>query len=566
MWLRVNEATPAGTATVATNNNGSPTIAGAAAPSGAGTHPEPHTLRFLRAETGLIRKDTYMGRDMIVVPMVALRSGVFQSANSDAPELALAEEFGKRAEAWNGRAITMDHPRADGAFVPAGQSPQVMQDYNIGTVFNAKIEDEKLIVEAWIDVERAKGLNDNAKALLDRLNESSTKVEVSTGYFSDLEPTDGTFRGNSYKRVQRNVIPDHIAMLPEGVNGACSNADGCGAPRNNSAAPCACGGSCDKCKTPAPELHPVSNSTPKGFLQWLRATLGANASELSDENRREALQAALQASGVTGFVEAVWSDHFVYYDYMNGEYLSKKYSLGRANAVELSEGSKQVRREINYVPVKTTVNSEGQDPMTTNSGGNGGGGAQPNQNTPTESTPPVTPGNPAVPGNPSTAIPASTPNPQQQPGTGPGEQPTVDPATGQPRTAADLTAQQGRVQTVDQYLASAPPEIRRVLEGALSAEKTQRENLVKAIKANSANVFTDEDLAAMNVNQLGKLAALAGASTQVLNSAPTSFALNAGIPTVNSGDEAPPEPLRLFSYGKDGKVEKPAAANVSAAA
>src|SRR5690606_5439608 len=50
---------------------------------------------------------------------------------------------------------------------------------------------------------------------------------------------------------QRNIVPDHLALLPEGTLGACSNADGCGINNNqlkNNALfriNCAeCGGTC----------------------------------------------------------------------------------------------------------------------------------------------------------------------------------------------------------------------------------------------------------------------------------------------------------------------------------
>jgi hypothetical protein len=57
-------------------------------------------------------------------------------------------------------------------------------------------------------------------------------VEVSTGYFADMEATNGVWNGAAYTGITRNIRPDHLALLPDEV-GACSWVDGCGAPRVN---------------------------------------------------------------------------------------------------------------------------------------------------------------------------------------------------------------------------------------------------------------------------------------------------------------------------------------------
>jgi hypothetical protein len=41
-----------------------------------------------------------------------------------------------------------------------------------------------------------------------------------------MEDTEGVFNGQEFAGIWRNVIPDHLAILPEGVIGACSVADG----------------------------------------------------------------------------------------------------------------------------------------------------------------------------------------------------------------------------------------------------------------------------------------------------------------------------------------------------
>lgn len=182
---------------------------------------------------GAYRKESLLGRAYIVVPVVALVEGVLQGMSAKTPELALAEEFGRFPDGWNGRPVVMGHPVQNGVPVSAN-SPPILKDYLIGTIFNARLESKKLKLEAWVEVDRAKTLNTNSKATLTNLQDGDM-IEVSTAYFTQLEDADGEYNGRDYHAIQRNVVPDHLAFLPNGTKGACSNKDGCGAPRINSA-------------------------------------------------------------------------------------------------------------------------------------------------------------------------------------------------------------------------------------------------------------------------------------------------------------------------------------------
>src|SRR5581483_1694069 len=197
------------------------------------------------------RSETLFGRDYIVVPVVALVEGVIQGMASDGPELALAEEFARFPAGWDGRPVVMSHPTQNGKPVSAN-SPQVLKDYQIGFLFNSRRDGQKLKQEAWIDTELAANLNDDSKEVLQRLKDGKP-IEVSTGYFAQIEEATGKFNLKSYQGIQRNVVPDHLAFLPNGTLGACSNKDGCGAPRVNQGefrvntsceGECQCGGQC----------------------------------------------------------------------------------------------------------------------------------------------------------------------------------------------------------------------------------------------------------------------------------------------------------------------------------
>lgn len=166
------------------------------------------------------------GRKHLVVPVVALVAGVVNGF------LVEPEELSHFADAWNGRPIPIRHPKQDGEYISANL-PEVIERQVVGQFFNAHIADgEKLAGELWLDIAKCETLGGDALATLRRL-EAGQPVEVSTAYFADVNPTIGNHNGKPYTGIQRNLRPDHLALLPDDV-GACSWKDGCGAPRVNS--------------------------------------------------------------------------------------------------------------------------------------------------------------------------------------------------------------------------------------------------------------------------------------------------------------------------------------------
>lgn len=142
--------------------------------------------------------------------------------------LLTAEELGKFVDAWNGRPVPILHPEDHGEPVSANR-PDILERV-VGTVFNAALDGDRLRAELWLDDQRFDALG--FSALLASMKNGET-VEVSTGYFADTLVKAGEFKGKPYTVAHVNLRPDHLALLP-GQVGACSIADGCGAPRVNS--------------------------------------------------------------------------------------------------------------------------------------------------------------------------------------------------------------------------------------------------------------------------------------------------------------------------------------------
>jgi len=194
------------------------------------------TLNAVTLATNGLQRRALDGREHAVAPVVALVAGVVNG------ELITAEELSAFAQAWDGRPVPLRHPLANDGTPISANSPGVIEGQVVGQIFNMRADGDRLVGEMWLDVAKCERLGGDALATLRRL-EAGEVVEVSTGYFCEIEQTPGVFNGQEYTGIQRNLRPDHVALLPDEI-GACSVADGCGAGRFNStsgaAAPCRC--------------------------------------------------------------------------------------------------------------------------------------------------------------------------------------------------------------------------------------------------------------------------------------------------------------------------------------
>lgn len=187
------------------------------------------TFALLAGKTnGQLRTGQFYGTEHLVVPIVALVEGVLHASNSPTPELVLSSEFSKTPQGWNGRPVMMDHPEINGNKVSAND-PTVLEKFGLGHVFAASIKDGKLMMEAWINLSRSAAVP-NSEELIARLR-AGTAVEVSVGVFINTDKKNGIFNGRRYSAIWRDIVPDHLALLPAGTIGACSVEMGCGAPR-----------------------------------------------------------------------------------------------------------------------------------------------------------------------------------------------------------------------------------------------------------------------------------------------------------------------------------------------
>jgi hypothetical protein len=192
-----------------------------------------YSLRTLRSPVeGESR--TLCNKDYVVISVVALVQGVRHAGGSPSPELVLAEAFGRHVETWNGRPLVVNHPvNAKGQAVLAS-SPDILESSYLGTLMGAKVEDGKLIVEAWLDVGAVEASESDSVIDMWKRLVSGETVEVSVGAIVYTKRGDGEFEGKKYSGSWDIVIPDHLAFLDGGQIGACSVEDGCGTFRTHS--------------------------------------------------------------------------------------------------------------------------------------------------------------------------------------------------------------------------------------------------------------------------------------------------------------------------------------------
>lgn len=331
------------------------------------------------AQTASIRTASFDGTECLVVPVIALLGNVVvRPLNSLGPEFVPAEELAAAPASWNGRPVLPDHPSHGTA---SANDPVTLEAQRFGYIFNAEYSDGKLKVEAWLDPVRAEKVGIHAQRVIERCR-SGEVVEVSVGCWITAEKRSGSYNGRRYEYVWSNPIPDHLAMLPEGVEGACSVEMGCGAPRVNRKSETGVStGHLSIVKssthgmivnTGSPERNPkmpssttsidVSVTGASGLLSrmksWLKGFgLTALAEDgVSDVDLRDALYTALRAiePGFDWIVEVFPdSSTVIYTTFPENEVLwfRRSFSVNDAGEVSLNDDREQVQPVTRYEPV-----------------------------------------------------------------------------------------------------------------------------------------------------------------------------------------------------------------------
>lgn len=179
-----------------------------------------------------IRNDVYEGRDYIVAPVVMMvGNAVIRSMGSRGPEYVPLTELMRAPDGWNGRPVVLNHPVNSNGGPELANSPKILEANRFGYIFHAAVVNGKLTAEMWLDPARAKEVGHDAIRFVERV-QAGEIADVSVGALVAVEETSGTTAsGQKYEYIWHDLVPDHLAALPEGVPGACSVELGCGTPR-----------------------------------------------------------------------------------------------------------------------------------------------------------------------------------------------------------------------------------------------------------------------------------------------------------------------------------------------
>lgn len=285
------------------------------------------------------------------------------------------EENEKFVSAWNGRPTTKNHPELNGEQVSAN-SPTILENTQLGLLFNTKYEHPELKSETWIKVDKYD-------------DEIENTTEVSTGLFVEVEKTSGTFNGVDYTGIARNYRPDHLALLTDTI-GACSNENGCKIKTNDresknmaeniittgSKFTCNEGEDCEeKIKKNEAEKSGLISKLSKLFSLNRKEEIKVN--ELSFDNiwnlAYEAIKSKYKTEQNYVGIQDIFSGELVYYieSEINGSWAYKFYKTSytiseKETVIILGDSNTEVMPKMTYEEITPMLNNE--DEKTTTGG------------------------------------------------------------------------------------------------------------------------------------------------------------------------------------------------------
>lgn len=166
-----------------------------------------------------IRRETYNGRDHIVLPSYTLPSGVIMNDG-----LYTSEEIDKHYPSLEGTLAPLGHPQVDGQWVSAF-SPEGINACHIGAWNrNVKKAGNRVYIEKWVDVDVATR-TDSGREFVDRVTaiengEDVPPIHTSVAAFLErLEPNEEQ-RAQGAEWVARIDRFDHDAILMNEVGAA----------------------------------------------------------------------------------------------------------------------------------------------------------------------------------------------------------------------------------------------------------------------------------------------------------------------------------------------------------
>lgn len=179
-----------------------------------------------------------LNREYIEVPAIILGEQVIHGTGGYefGAELVTYNALVTSVEQWNDRPVVIYHTEGSATEI------ENLEQEKVGFIHSAEIigyddNPTNVRIKCMLRLDVALLLtHDDGQAIIDKFD-SGLIMEMSTGYYlKQLIFQEGNFRGRDFLAMQADIIPNHLALLPNAV-GAYSVDDGGGANRTNQGEP-----------------------------------------------------------------------------------------------------------------------------------------------------------------------------------------------------------------------------------------------------------------------------------------------------------------------------------------
>jgi len=279
------------------------------------------------------------GKEIWIVPVVMIVEGVHDGSRG--PILYTTEELEKSVSSWNNIPIVINHPKSgsDGIYISIqdGEDEKAI----VGRITNPRMEGTSLKVDARIDSQRLLAISTTA---YNHIRDQEV-VEVSIGALTVEEPVSGEFNNEQYRAIARQLIPDHLALLPHNT-GACNWDDGCGVRNKQNEK----GGTMKDLKKMSLEELINLGKGPRIVVEDFAAN-EAGFREIMNKVQMKLDQ--LDNSISIHYLEELFDDHFVYRIHSteggrSPKFYRRDYVVQQDDSVEFTGEPAEVRKDTTY--------------------------------------------------------------------------------------------------------------------------------------------------------------------------------------------------------------------------
>jgi len=182
-----------------------------------------------------------VGREYIDVPAIILGMQVIHGNGGYefGAELVTENALWSSINQWNDKPVVIYHTDGSAREIENLVEEKVGFVHSaevIGAEYDEEVRNPRIKVMLRLDVELLKQHGEDGQLIIDTFD-SGNIMEMSTGYWLvEWLFQEGSFRGREFSAIQVEIMPDHLALLPNAV-GAYSIQDGGGANRNNKGEP-----------------------------------------------------------------------------------------------------------------------------------------------------------------------------------------------------------------------------------------------------------------------------------------------------------------------------------------